>query len=316
MIKTSQFKQADIELLPKQEDDPRIGHLIKFGKEEISKDTRVVLIGFPSDEGVKRNWGRPGAAKAPDHIRQELFKMTPSPMKYMPFYYLMENTVDLGNLIISGDVEEDQELLGRVVAEYLEADIIPVILGGGHETAFGHFSGYLYSKRRCHILNWDAHSDVRELKDEKAHSGSPFRQAILHPSGICQDYVVAGLLPHSVSSQHLDFINKNDGYYFMKDDLSRCKIDEIYTQFTKPVMVTFDMDAIDQSFAPGVSAPAVQGMRPDLFMYAAYLAGKCRRVHSMDIVEFNPDYDRDNQTARLTALTVWNCFAGLAERFA
>ncbi|HKJ46669.1 MAG TPA: formimidoylglutamase [Balneolales bacterium] len=314
MSDTNLFNEPDIELPRKQEDDPRIGHLIKFGEEQITEDTRIVLIGFPSDEGVKRNWGRPGAAKAPDYIRTALYKLTPPPDQYLSFLYLLDNTVDLGNLNISGDVEEDQDLLGKIIAEYLEKDIIPIILGGGHETAFGHFSGYIHSRKKCHILNWDAHADVRELKEQKAHSGSPFRQAILHPSDICQTYTVAGLLPHSVANKHLDFISRNNGCFFMKNELNKQKIDQIYSRYTMPVMVTFDMDALDQSYAPGVSAPAVNGMSPDLFLYAARTAGASPHVHSFDFVEFNPDFDRDNQTAKITALTIWYCLAGLAER--
>jgi len=310
------FNKPDVEITKTEEDDPRIGQLIKFGKDHITEDTRLVLIGFPSDEGVKLNWGRSGAAKAPDHIRTALYKMTPSPDQFLSFYYLMENTVDLGNLNISGDVEADQDLLGQVIADYLDQDIIPIILGGGHETAFGHFSGYIHAHKKCHILNWDAHTDVRKLKEEKAHSGSPFRQAILDPSGICQSYTVAGLLPYSVSNNHLDFITEHNGSFYMKKDLNREKIDHIFENYQSPVMVTFDIDAIDQAYAPGVSAPAVHGMKPDLFMHAAYSAGKCRHAHSFDFVEFNPDYDRDSQTAKLTALAVWNCFAGLSERFA
>ncbi|HEV2873534.1 MAG TPA: class I SAM-dependent methyltransferase, partial [Thermoleophilaceae bacterium] len=43
------------------------------------------------------------------------------------------------------------------------------------------------------ILNWDAHADVRELKQGQAHSGSPFRQAIEDASRVCRRYSVAGL---------------------------------------------------------------------------------------------------------------------------
>jgi len=79
-------------------------------------------------------------------------------------------------------------------------------------------------------------------------------------------------------------------------------------------MVTFDMDAVDQSQAPGVSAPCANGLRSDLWLTAAYLAGRNEQVTSFDLSEVNPRHDRDNQTAKLAAATIWNFLQGLSER--
>jgi len=112
-----------------------------------------------------------------------------------PFQQLIEHTWDMGDLQLSGSVEEDQVLLGKAIAPYVQRNTRVFILGGGHETAFGHFLGYVYAHKQVAILNWDAHADVRPLLQEGAHSGSPFRQALEHPSACCQQYSVAGLLP-------------------------------------------------------------------------------------------------------------------------
>ena len=80
------------------------------------------------------------------------------------------------------------------------------------------------------------------------------------------------------------------------------------------LMVTFDMDAVDQSQAPGVSAPCANGLPSDLWVTAAYLAGRNKQVTSFDLSEVNPRHDRDNQTAKLAALTIWNFLLGLSER--
>ncbi|MEE9204184.1 MAG: formimidoylglutamase [Nitrospirales bacterium] len=294
-------------------DDPRLGLLLgrKVGDHTAPK---VAIIGFPSDEGVRTNGGRVGAAKAPDAIRHAFYRLTPDAEHADAFRDVVEHTRDGGNLAISGRVEQDQELLGDVVGGFLSQNVLPIIIGGGHETAYGHFLGYVKADQEIAILNWDAHTDVRELKEGKAHSGSPFRQALLHPSQKCRHYRVAGLLPYAVSRSHLDFIAKHGGQYDWKDALSRERIDEIYRSFSSPVMASFDLDAVDQSYAPGVSAPAVNGLSADLWLYAAYRAGKCPSVKSLDLVELNPQFDRDNQTARLAALTLWFFLKGLSER--
>jgi formiminoglutamase len=77
---------------------------------------------------------------------------------------------------------------------------------------------------------------------------------------------------------------------------------------------TFDLDAINVAYAPGVSAPNVSGLSAALWLDLAYAAGKSARVRSFDIVECNPNFDLDNRTVKLAALTVWNMVRGIADR--
>jgi formiminoglutamase len=55
-------------------------------------------------------------------------------------------------------------------------------------------------------------------------------------------------------------------------------------------------------------------MSADLWLTAAFQAGACPQVSSADLVEMNPNYDRDGQTARLAALTIWHILRGLSLR--
>ncbi len=158
-------------------DDPRLGQLL--GKNLGSDESPVcVIIGFPSDEGVQRNGGRKGAALAPTEIRKALYKLTPDAESSRTFSDLLGKTIDAGDLKVSDRLESDQNALAEVIAGYLEQDTIPIILGGGHETAFGHFLGYAEARLKTSIFNLDAHTDVRPLKNNQPHSGSPFRQAM------------------------------------------------------------------------------------------------------------------------------------------
>jgi formiminoglutamase len=111
--------------------------------------------------------------------------------------------------VVSGDVEVDQQLLGETLGSYVEQGSFAIVLGGGHETSYGHFLGSTYGGRPVEILNWDAHPDVRELADGRAHSGSPFRQVIEDPSGACRKYSVAGLQPHAVAQAHIEYVQRH-----------------------------------------------------------------------------------------------------------
>ena len=291
-------------------DDLRIGHYLYNNKPE---KPRVVLIGFESDEGVRINGGRTGAAEAPDSIRQALYKLTPHGMHAEAYIGLLRETYDAGNIQITGDVEHDQQCLGRYVANWLERGAIPLIIGGGHETSFGHFLGYVEQRVEVELINIDAHADVRPLKDKKAHSGSPFYQALSHTSQLCKKYHVAGLQPWSVAQRHLDFMGTRKCQIVWRDEFSVPLVESMLTSTDRSIMFSMDMDAVDQTAAPGVSAPNTRGLSTTEWLACARAAGASSAVKSFDLVEVNPLYDVDSRTVRLGAVTIWHFLDGLTQ---
>lgn len=291
--------------------DPRVGHLL--GSRPYDDGPRAVIFGFPCDVGVARNNGRPGAAAGPEALRAWLYRFTPGP-EVERMTALLARCRDLGDLKLCGDLEADQQRLGEVVGGILKAGDIPVVLGGGHETAYGHFRGYAAIDTAVAISNIDAHADVRELRQDLGHSGSPFRQALEHDSGLCRDYRVAGLQPQSNSAAHVRYLGEKHCRYWFRRDTDETVLDALYPGEGPARYATFCLDALDAAFAPGVSAPAVDGLGPAFWLRAAEAAGGCASVRSFDVVELNPRYDLDHRTARLAALTVWRFLDGLSRR--
>jgi formiminoglutamase len=307
------FNQPELAAPCSSADDPRVGQLL--GRALADGDMpRAVILGFPSDEGVRRNGGRPGAAGGPAAIREMLHRFTPGADDPGECAALLERTRDLGDLVVSGDLRRDQELLGIAVTPYIADGAFVIVLGGGHETAYGHFLGYPEAGHDVAIVNWDAHLDVRDLKAGRGHSGSPFRQALEHSSGACRSYCVAGAQPQATARGHVEYVRGRGGRVLWASDLDHAAVQGVYDGLHGPAMISFDLDAVDQSQAPGVSAPATGGMPADLWLSAARAAGRCPAVTSCDVVELNPKVDRDAQTARLAALTVWQLLRGYAER--
>ncbi|MGM0587449.1 MAG: formimidoylglutamase [Bacteroidota bacterium] len=293
--------------------DPRIGRLV--GRALSEGDTpRAVIVGFSSDMGVQRNGGRPGASEAPNAIRKRLWKLTPHASYVEQMTSFVEHTRDLGNVEITGDVADDQQRLAEVIAPYIKKDIPVIILGGGHETAYGHYRGYVMADRPTAILNIDAHTDVRPLKEGKPHSGSPFYQA-LEEQKHCLRYVVAGIQPSSVSEAHLQYIKDHGGQYFLRDATNLSTIKYVLEDLkNEPLMLTLDMDAVDQAYAPGVSAPATNGISSEEWLKYAFRIAQQTNINSFDLVEVNPALDRDEQTVRLAAHTIWEILLGLSLR--
>ena len=290
--------------------DPSVGDLL--GQGVANAGPAVVIAGFPTDEGVRRNGGRVGAAGGPAAIREALRRLTPDAERPEPFTRVLAVTEDIGDAPVTGDLEADQAALAALLSPHLAAGRFAIVLGGGHETAFGHFLGYVQAGLQPEILNWDAHADVRELRDGRGHSGSPFRQALTH-STPCRRYTVGGLQPQSVAAEHLAYVRAHGEARF-RHELTGAVVRGAYDALAAPAIVSFDLDAVDLAHAPGVSAPAVGGLGARAWLALAWRAGRSAAVTSCDVVELNPAVDRDGQTARLAALTVWQVLRGLATR--
>ena len=71
-------------------------------------------------------------------------------------------------------------------------------------------------------------------------------------------------------------------------------------------MLSLDLDAIQAAFAPGVSAPAMEGFTPSEILEMMLIAARDEKVVSLGIFELNPEYDIDERTARLAATCAYH----------
>ena len=293
------------EVLVPRADDPRLAEVADFweGDPAAIKPGRVVLLGFPQDEGVRRNDGRVGAAEAPDAIRHWLYRLT--------WDGTGEPPLDLGNLHCVGTLEDSQVALGEVIAALLERGTVPIVLGGGHETALGHYLGYASAQRQAGIINLDAHLDVRTLIDGRGHSGSPFRQAMEHRAWPLPGdrYVCLGVQPHVTSRQHYEYAIEHGCVVRRADELAPSLAHHGTAEAGRlaaggDVMLSVDADVVHMAEVPGVSAPNPVGLPGAAVIDAVRAAAP--RVSSFELVEINPRFDRDGQSARWAAVVVWN----------
>jgi formiminoglutamase len=304
-------------------DDRRLGEVIETwdGNPSALTAGRAVIVGFPQDEGVRRNNGRTGAAEAPNQIRQWLYRLTPwDGMSQVSL--IGHPPLDIGNIRIQGSLENSQNDLGHVIANVLKTGAVPIVLGGGHETAYGHYLGYVASDVVVGVINIDAHLDVRPCVDGLGHSGSPFRQAMDHPARPLPGsrYSCLGAQPQSVSRAHYDFVHEKGGVVAWCGDLRNSLSENLNVQIERlaalgcQVYVTLDADVVSAADVPGASAPNPAGLPGVEVLAIARVAGASPHVASFDIVEINPRFDFDSRSVRWAALAVWNFLIGVAKR--
>ena len=181
------------------------------------------IIGFECEEGVRRNKGRLGAAEAPNALRSALANL---PWRFPETARLF----DVGNIACKGeDLESAQQQLGRAVTAILSKGAKPVILGGGHETLYGHYLGIRESIGKdatLGIINIDAHFDLRPY-DEQPSSGTMFRQIL--ESDPNTRYFVAGIQRYGNTQELFDRADLLGVTYVHEDEMVPGHLDNLMT---------------------------------------------------------------------------------------
>jgi len=262
----------------------------------------IALIGFECDEGVKRNQGRPGAVHAPDMLRKALANMAS--------HQGHERLADMGSVFVEGaELEAAQQALTDAVTACQRSGMRTLVFGGGHETAWAHGRGILdaFPNERVAVINLDAHLDLRRA--DRATSGTPFRQLANYCEARGREFRYACLgVSRAANTQALwdeaERLNVTlvEDLHFRRDALS--SLEMVLAQADR-IYLTIDLDVLPASEMPAVSAPAALGIPAlDLLPIIEHI---CRsgKLQAADLVEFNPQYDRDGQGAKLAARLAW-----------
>ncbi len=283
-----------------------------------SCDAKFVLIGLPEDIGVRANLGRPGAASAYESALKNLVNIQHNK------FCKGSNLLVLGHLDCTEEMavattldaknKEDRKKLfelvekidvevSHIVHQIVKAGKIPIIIGGGHNNAYGNIKGLALAKGKpVNAINFDAHTDFRTL--EGRHSGNGFSYAF--EDGFLKKYFVFGL--------HENFVSKSV-FNTLKDLNSRVKYvtyEEIEVKREKSFEeelehalefiknetfgVELDLDAI-----PNIpsSAMTLSGFSADKARHYLYYFGKHKNATYLHICEGAPDLD-DSKNSHLT----------------
>lgn len=267
------------------------------------------LLGFCSDEGVRRNQGRVGAAKGPDEFRRIFAKM--------PVHSSDISLYDAGDIVcFDEDLESAQHALGEAVALLLSKGLTPILIGGGHEIAYGHYQGIskFISKERLDIVNFDAHLDMRPLLQENmGSSGTPFLQIAqdCDVKNIAFNYHCMGV-QKTGNTKKLFEIAKQYNVNILLADLIHQDSNNDFQDFSRMILskaesiyLTLCLDVFANGFAPGVSAPQPYGLTPFQVVPILRRFASSGKVISYDIAELSPAYDRDHCTAKLASHLVF-----------
>lgn len=272
----------------------------------------IALIGFACDEGVLRNGGRVGAKDGPLCFRQACGNL---PVHFDDDLLF----IDLGDITCETEaMEEAQAELANLVELALYYGYQPLVIGGGHEVTYGHYTGickHVEEKDTVGMINFDAHFDLRHPGGGLTNSGTGFFEIARD----CRSenkpfkYLAIGIQQNSNTRQLYQTAGDLGAAYIPASRFALAYAAEVLSKtenFIREctyIYLTIDLDVFASSVAPGVSAPAYSGIFPDPFFFKCLqLIIDSGKVISMDIAEYNPLYDPEHTTAKLAAALAFN----------
>lgn len=268
------------------------------------------LLGFKCDEGVQRDLGRTGAFEGPTAIRQRLAKL--------PIQKPAIHCYDAGNIICTDhDLEASQLALAEIITLLQAQHICPIVIGGGHEVAWGHYQGLAKTyppNDRLGIINFDAHFDLHLLGP--SHKGSAttafYQIAEAHQQEHRHlDYNCIGIQHAGNIRQSFEIAKQFKTKIIWADELhqglqEKCFdfVDRVIDE-NNHIYVSLSLDVFSPAFAPGVGTIQPLGLNPWHIIPLLRQVAASGKVISYDIAEHVPRYDIDHRTAKLAATLIY-----------
>jgi agmatinase len=188
---------------------------------------------------------------------------------------------------VTGEVEE---IFGRIeykVKKSLENSKFPIVLGGEHAITFPIYKSFQSFYDDLCILQFDAHSDLRE-----SYEGSIYSHAsVMHRIAGLEDTIIqVGIRSQCV--EEAEFIRKRGICTIYAHDIIKNGFrDDIINSLRKNVFISFDLDYFDPSIMPSIGTPEPGGFQwheTILFLEKVF---KQRNIVGFDIVELAPQPD-------------------------
>jgi arginase len=277
-----------------------------------SPPVRVDVIGVPMDLGADRR----GVDMGPSAIRYARLRESLEKLGVV-------NLVDHGNLAVpvpeshaAQAVKNAKYLpiilsvcdeLSRLVEEAMRAGGFPLVLGGDHSIAIGTLAGVKRARKRPPGLIWvDAHGDINSAMTSPSGNvhGMPVSIALEDQSIVPERTVLIGL--RDVDAGERRRIKELGVRAVSMSEIDRAGMERVMEEALalvgdgpQSVHVSFDMDGIDPTEAPGVGTPVRGGITYREAHLAMEMVASAGVLTSLEITEINPILDESNRTAEL-----------------
>jgi agmatinase len=281
-------------------------------------NAHVALLGVPHDGGTTY---QPGARLAPYHVRRvSALIQNHHPVHDIDVFTRLR-CVDAGNIVFPPfDRAAMRSAIEAEVRQLVAGAVMPMVVGGDHSITLPVLRALTKRIGPVAVVHFDAHLDMSgpEVWSDEFHHGTPIRHAI--DEGLIergQLYQIGVRGPRATAGDDM-LARANNHTLMTADDIGYHGVKRISAELrerigTRPVYITFDVDAVDPAFAPGTGTPVPGGLtaREALGLLRG-LAGL--DVRGGDVVEVCPALDHADITSHLAAHILWEMLALVALR--
>ena len=262
------------------------------------------FVGVPLDTGTSN---RSGARFGPRAIRAESCLLRPYNMATRAAPYDSMQVADIGDVAINTfNLQKSMDIVTEAYDEILAHGCVPLTMGGDHTIVLPILRAMKKKYGPVGVVHIDAHADVNDtMFGEKIAHGTPFRRAI--EEGLIDGNRVAqiGLRGTGYTAEDFDW-SRSHGIRVVQAEECWYKsvapiMDEVRAKLGDgPVYLSFDIDGLDPSFAPGTGTPEIGGLT---IWQALEIIRGCRGLDIVgcDLVEISPPYDPSGNTALVGA---------------
>jgi len=275
--------------MPVDADEPDFGNL------------QVAMIGVPMDLGVTN---RPGSRFGPRALRAiERIGPYNHVLGCAPVHDL--RVADIGDVPFRSRyrLEISHEDIEKRINQIVDAGVVPLSVGGDHSITHPILKA-VGKKQPVGMIHIDAHCDTGGAFDlTKFHHGGPFRNAVL--DGVLDPTRVIQIGIRGSAEYLWEFSYESGMTVVHAEEVTGLGIPAIIEKAKKivgdgPTYLSFDVDSLDPSFAPGTGTPEVGGLTTrEVLELIRGLKGV--NLVGGDVVEVAPQYDTTTNTAHAGA---------------
>ena len=284
-----------------------------------ARDIDIGIVGVPWDGGTTN---RPGPRHGPRQMRDmsAMIRRVNPATRVTP--YDLANVADLGDCPVNpADVKDSLKRIERFFGKLAAKGIRPISAGGDHLVSYPILKA-LGRERPLGMVHFDAHTDLFEgyFGGFRLTHGTPFRRAIedgvLDPRRVVQ----IGIRGSMYDYDDRDYAAKVGVRIIEMEEFERLGVAATMriareVVGTEPIYVSFDIDCLDPSIAPGTGTPEVGGFgNREALAMLRLLDGL--DIAGADVVEVSPPFDPTGLTALNGVTMMWELLCVMAKKIA
>ena len=292
-----------------------ISSMFRLPTQSSAQGLDIALVGVPLDIGTSN---RTGTRYGPRQIRSESVLVRPYGMATRAAPFDSFQVADVGDVALNPyNLTKSIDIIEDYYQALLEYDVKPVSMGGDHTISLPILRRIAGKYGPVVLVHVDAHTDINDtMFGEKIAHGTIFRRAI--EEGLVDPHRMIQVGPRATGYAADDFDWARDAgvQIVTGEDCWYTSLTPLMTTFREkagpdiPTYLSFDIDGLDPSVAPGTGTPepggltGAQGLEVMRGLYGLNLVGG-------DLVEVSPPYDTSGNTALLAANLIFEMLCSM-----